>query len=737
VTSILAMRFVDPDPVDGGRLIARSPLARRRRNRFASAAGCLASIALLVLGASTGSAAETQWWTTDSPGDYAKADAHGVLIRPDGSLELGPAAKFTAAESLDVVWAVTRLKDGTVVVGGDRGRVLRFEESGGFRVLARLPVGQVLSLLPDGDGVIAGTGPDGLVYRIGPRGDTTLVARTGERYVWGLAPAGGGGWYAATGTRGRLMRITGHTARIVLDTEESNLVSLVADGKGAVYAGGDSKGRVYRVADGRPLRTVFDAAEDEVRALAIGADGALYAAALSASAVTEEDGDSSERPAPVRSAVANGRAVIYRIVPDSAVSVAWTSAQPFVFALASLPQGVVVATGNRAAIYQIERPNGATQWLQGPQGQITALASDGRGRLWAGTSNPGGLWRVGPEKAPEGDLVSPVFDARRYARFGALRWQGTAGGGHVALSSRSGNCDPPDTTWSAWTSAGAGDGERGRSTSPPARFLQWKLTLSGGAPHVTSVESAWREQNLAPRVEELSVAPQGQNVKEGEMTPRTEAVTQVLPGGQKVEYSFTSPSGPRTLRSLPNFAHGLRTLQWRGVDPNGDPLRYTIQICDEAGGDWITIDKDLEPSAFSWDTNALPDGRYRIRVIASDAPGNSVGEELTGEGISEPFVIDNTAPTVTEFEASAKNGAVLTSGRAEDRTSALSRVEVSVDDDEWKTVTPDGGFTDERSVSFHARLPVEAGDHTISVRAVDSAGNSATRATRVTVPKPR
>src|SRR5206468_2897677 len=132
----------------------------------------------------------------------------------------------------------------------------------GFRVLAHLPVGQVLSLAADGDGLVAGTGPEGLIYRIGARGDTSRIARTGERYVWGLAPAPGGGWYAATGTKGRLLRVRGTEVRTVLDTEESNLVSLIADGRGAVYAGGDSKGRIYRVTGDRERRTVFDATED-------------------------------------------------------------------------------------------------------------------------------------------------------------------------------------------------------------------------------------------------------------------------------------------------------------------------------------------------------------------------------------------------------------------------------------------------------------------------------------------
>jgi hypothetical protein len=693
---------------------------------------CAAAFAFCLLGAGTSTAAETQWWITDTPADYAKSDARGLVVRPDGAITLGPAARFTAAESLGVVWAVVVMKDGSLALAGDRGRVLRYREGAGFSVMARLPVGQVLSLAADGDGLVAGTGPEGLIYRIAAGGDTTLVARTGERYVWGLAPASDGGWYAATGTRGRLLRVRRGEVRIVLDTDESNLVCLVPGPKGTVFSGGDSRGRIYRAGGEGEPRTVYDAGEDEVRALAFGPDGGLYAAALSASAVSEDEGEPGQRPAPVRSAVSGGRAVVYRIVPDSVAAMVWTSPQPFVFALSGTAAGMVVGTGNRAGLYLLDPISGATQWLQGPQGQITALAADPRGRVYAATSNPAGLWRVGPEKATDGELVSPVFDARRYAGFGAVRWRGDAGGGNVRLSTRSGNTDPADSTWSAWSRGGSDD--EPRSAAPAARYFQWRLEAAGGAPRIEAVEAAWRERNLPPRVDDLTVAPQGQGFREGTLTPRAESVTQTLPGGQKVEYSAPPPATTRPVRDLPTFARGLRTLQWRGSDPNGDALRYAVHVRNESAGGWIEVDTELEASSFTWDTGALPDGRYRVRVVATDAAGNAVGEALTGAAVSAPFQIDNTPPLVTEMAADPAPGAILVSGRAEDATGPITRIEVSLDNDDWRTITPEGGLADERALSFRARLPeVKPGEHTVSIRAVDFAGNTVTRARRVTV----
>jgi hypothetical protein len=706
-------------------------LSRRPIDRFVP---LLVLLGALAPGGSQARAADAQWWITDSAADHARSEARGVAVEADGSLSLGPRAESSPAESLQVVWSVQPLADGSVALAGDRGRIDRWTEKDGVRPWIKLPVGQVLSLAYADGELVAGCAPEGLVYRIGAKGDTSLLARTGERYVWALAPAAKGAWWAATGTHGRLMKIAGGKSEIVLDSDESNLVCLVSDGAGGVFAGGDSHGRVFHARGGGGIRTVLDAAEDEVRALAIGPDGALYAAGLSAPSTADDD---DERPQPVKSPSSSGRAIVYRVVPDSASWTVWSAPQPYVFALLGRTDGVLAATGNRAAVYRLGRSGGAALLLAMPQGQVTALAADGAGRVFAATSNPGALWRLGPGTDAKGELISGVFDARRIARFGAMRWRGDAGGGKIELHSRSGNTDTPDTTWSTWEGGAAGPDGR-RASSPAARYFQWKIVLSGGKPRVESVDAAWREVNQPPRIEDLAVAPQGYGFREGELTPRVESITQTLPGGQKVEYTMPSPVGPRALRELPMWARGLRTVQWRGSDPNGDPLEYRVDVRLEGAEAWIEVGKDLDGTSFTWDTNGLPEGRYRLRVTATDAPGNAVGEERKSEALSEPFTVDNTPPVIGALEARAVSGGIEVSGKAEDGFSPLSRLEASLDDDDWRAVSPESGIADERSLTFHFRLPdVAAGEHTVSVRAVDLAGNATLRASRVSVPRGR
>ena len=686
------------------------------------AAGALFALAL---GMNVARATETQWWFSGTASDYARAESHGAIVRPDGAIVAGPAASSWPDDSLKVAWSVAVLADGSVAIAGDHGRVDRWTAQGGIRPWVRLGAGQVFALARSGDGVLAGTGPAGLVYRISGKGDTALVARTGERYVWALADGGRGAVWAATGTRGRLMRIEGGVARIVFDSEESNLLCLASDGAGGVYAGGDSKGRVYHTSAGGTTSTVYDAGEDEIRSISRDAEGALWALALSASASVDE-GDDDDRPAPVRAAPAGGgKAVLYRIVPDSATVAFWTAPQPLAYAvLAQAPGRVLVATGNRGGVFAIERVGAAAQWLAPPQGQVTALTAGADGAVWAGTANPAALWKLGPQTATDGELRSPALDARRFAHFGHARWRGA---GELAIATRSGNCEPADSTWSAWQPV---EGANGPVRSPAARYLQWKVTLRSAGARLDDIGIAWREQNLAPRVDDIGIAPQGLNFRDGELAARTDAVTQQLPSGQKVEYSISLPTA-KAIRELPLWARGMRTLTWHASDPNGDALRYRIELRNEEGGDWVEIGKDLEATLYTWTTNTIPDGRYRLRVTASDGLANAIGEERTGWTISEAFTVDNTPPAVTRLEAS---GATL-SGEAEDATSPIWRLEASVDDGDWRSVAPEGGLADALRVRFSFTLPgLKPGAHVAGVRAVDLAGNAATRAIHLVVP---
>ena len=48
-----------------------------------------------------------------------------------------------------------------------------------------------------------------------------------------------------------------------------------------------------------------------------------------------------------------------------------------------------------------------------------------------------------------------------------------------------------------------------------------------------------------------------------------------------------------------------------------------------------------------WDTTTVPNGRYVVRVTATDSPSNPESLALSSEKESDPFDVDNTPPTVS------------------------------------------------------------------------------------------
>src|SRR5262245_21269339 len=108
----------------------------RKLGRWVRVGRRVAVLGAWLLLAAAARAADTQWWTSNSQSDLARAEARGVLVDADGVLRAGPAAKSFATDSLGIAWCAVGLRDGSVAVGGDRGRVLRWNEKDGWRVWA-------------------------------------------------------------------------------------------------------------------------------------------------------------------------------------------------------------------------------------------------------------------------------------------------------------------------------------------------------------------------------------------------------------------------------------------------------------------------------------------------------------------------------------------------------------------------------------------------------------------------
>ena len=364
--------------------------------------------------------------------------------------------------------------------------------------------------------------------------------------------------------------------------------------------------------------------------------------------------------------------------------------------------------------------------------QVTNLLHGRDGQMVFATSNPGKLLRLSAARAERGTYVSDVRDAQTVAAWGTIRWQGQApGGSRIEISTRSGNTRTPDETWSDWSSA-YGDQEGSAISSPRARYLQWRavLTASGGQPPLlTSVTAAYLPRNMRPRVTSITIHPPGTVFQRPFPTdPEIAGFEGDLPERRLTQQAQgTTPGSPPALGRRA-YEKGLLTFVWRAEDDNRDDLAYDVQYRREGETSWKVLKRGVTDPILVWDTTSVPNGRYVLRIVASDAPSNSPATALSGAMESSAFEIDNAPPSISVTSVRREGTRATIAFEVRDEHSAVQKADYSLDGDRWQTIYPKDGIADSKYEQFELALEGEAAARGVILRATDALNNvSSTR----------
>ncbi|HKG96873.1 MAG TPA: hypothetical protein VKA97_03625, partial [Pyrinomonadaceae bacterium] len=453
-------------------------------------------------------------------------------------------------------------------------------------------------------------------------------------------------------------------------------------------------------------------------------EGATPSTSVTITAIDESGAPLQGQPGPTRSRndVSNARSAVFRILPDGATDVVWSSTTVTAFSIAPAlqPGSVLIGTAEKGRIYSVTNDGRDTLLLQSPEGQISSLLVR-NDQVYAASSNQGKLFRFGNDLVGDGTFESPVRDAKLTASWGRIWWRGT---GAVEVQTRTGNGERPDSTWSDW-SAVYRNPEGNQISSPRARFIQWRATVRGSgsstAPSwVEDVSVAYLPRNVAPEVLSISVLPIGIGLQQ---------ILQVTVD-PNVESSGLDPSLFGPVAQVPPrrfYQRGARSFQWQAEDRNSDTLEYAIYYRALNEQTFRLLKDKLRDNFYTIDGATLADGRYVIKVVASDAPDNPPGQKLTGERLSEPVDIDNTPPVVKVMSQPQTRDSGRVVFAVDDVTGKVKKADASLDSAAWIPVFPDDGIADSGhevyTVDFGQLGP---GEHTISLRTFDSSGNVGT-----------
>ena len=664
----------------------------------------------------------TQIWEQQRQKDFESGKIENVSLSSKGELMLAPKLDAFFDDTKEIyIWCLAEDSKGNIYAGtGNRGKIYRITPDGESSLFYDSPEVSILTLAIDpNDNIYAGTAPDGLIYKLtDSTTPPTTILSSEEKYVWAMTFDDAGNLYAATGTSGKIYKVTpdGQTS-VLYDSDETNILCLLYH-QGILYAGSDGKGTIYSIKTEDGATTViYQTGQKEVRRLVLGAQGTIYAGTITTAA--PQPGGSPPPPGPPTPRGRNDeekKSRVYKIQPDGIVSVMWEAPEPLILSMVSdSEKGLYIGTGDEGKLYWINKDGDSV--LKGKCGasQIVAIHRTANSdRLLLATGNGGKIFELKSDYLAEGTLESKAHDTKVVSRWGKLSWEGvTPEGTAISFTTRSGNTEKPNGTWNNWSEE-LTVSEGSQITSPAARYIQWRAKLTTSEMSVTpvlkKVTVASVQANTEPRFTSVEVrrggAPESSGPPEGARRPR-ESRTASNPNSEGDSTKYTA--------------------SWKVNDDNNDTLQFNVYYRGIGETNWKLLKDELKQTSYALDTTLMSDGRYVIKVIATDKLSNPPNFAKSTEKISDPFDIDNSQPMVTDIAATANEDQTYQiSCTAADSFSYIQKAVYKIDsDEEWQVIFPDDGIFDSKreTLLLHTNsLP--AGEHTITIRVTDAAGNT-------------
>ncbi|HOE64725.1 MAG TPA: hypothetical protein PKW18_04505 [Candidatus Sumerlaeota bacterium] len=724
---------------------------------------------MVMLGTFGARAATTKVFREKSFNDFLKGELKSTSLSNEGKLFPAPAAEKVAEAEEGLIWRIITRPDGALFFStGNEGKIFICEKGKKAQVYCDLEEVAAFALALDSKGVLyAGASPGGKIYKIAQKDKPEVFFETKQEYIWDLLFNAEGHLFAATGSEGKVFRIGPKgTGDIYFETPEKHIMDIMFLSQpkdSGLFLATQDKGRIYRVHDKDKAFVLYDSGADEVRALAEGADGFIYAAlntgkggaggpsqpTLPAQLMEmikkespsgdEDSGDSGEsEPAPQLKLgmpmISGKKSTIIKMDISGYVWPMLDAPEAPIHCLAydSTMKTLLAGAGEKGKLYRVDDLNKFSALLSADEKYILSMAS-AEGGFYYGTGETAVIYSLNWKDRSKGEYISSAQDAGSAVKWGLIRIDADIPSGtSIKYATRSGNTNEPDKSWSDWSKEEMFKNKQGNILSPVARFLQYKLLLTGRNeaiyPVLQEVTAYYIPPNRAPIIEQIEVA------KEGKAQPSPRQMIMMMMNKDKPEGSkpdqkpggAPSESGASTDAKANSNPQKVK-ISWKVNDPEGDQMRFELQFKGEDETVWKKIEDKLDKSNFDLSTAALPDGRYRIKVIASDLPSNPKSSAMESELISEVFVVDNTPPKWTEeisYKAVDKNSIMVKAG-VEDKSSIIASAQYSINAGDWYVLFPEDEIFDAEKENFSFLIKdLDKEEAAITLQVTDAEGNT-------------
>jgi sugar lactone lactonase YvrE len=725
-----------------------------------------------------GHAVTPQFWEHFSQEELLEGNLNGVSLSQDGKLFPAPAYDLVYATGQSFIFSMVRDALGNLYIGtGDEGKVFKIDPQGKGSLFFQAKELNIFAMALDAAGSLyVGTSPDGKIYKVDGSGRSEVFCDLESKYIWTMIFDNAGNLYVGTGSSGIIYKIEKDGKKAIFYTcSDTHVRSLLWNNKN-LLAGTAPGGLVLEInPEGRGF-ALLDTPLEEVHSLAVDRSGTIYAAAASSKSAASKipakstlgasENSSSDVVVTVIASVgattgkveetkAAGLAgekasfayktAVYAIARDGSVETLYESGEQMVFDLLAREDGtLLIATGPKGRLLEIGTDRKVTILTDSSEEDSTRLlAADGV--VYVGSSNQGKVYRLQPQKAQSGTYESKALDAKTVSSWGKIFWNAVnQGNSLVEISTRTGNTEKANNLWSEWSAPYKFSGQP--INSPRARYLQWRAIFKQAAGAESKapagvldrVQIAYLQQNVRPQVTELTVLPYGiELLKQPSLAASggTIVVSSATSAGRSVNAPREHGREQDSMPPKQSLQPGAQSFTWKASDDNEDILEYSLYFKGEQDSDWKLLEKNLSDTFYTLNAASLPDGVYRLKVVANDAFSNPYDKFLIGERISDPFVMVNTTPRVEIAGNKVTGRKVNIQFRASTQIGCIATAEFSIDGGEWHLVFPNDGIADSAEEEYNVVTPdLFQGEHMIGIRAGDRNGTTGTARLIVKVP---
>jgi hypothetical protein len=287
-----------------------------------------------------------------------------------------------------------------------------------------------------------------------------------------------------------------------------------------------------------------------VRAIVSNPQGEIFAIANDIKAgggIPSRDGDDGSDSGQSNPPKTSGKGVLFKFSRDGSPEQLLEDADEHYTSLALGPGGQpYVGTGVNGRIYTVDDAHNDVLMADTEERQVGVLSIIGKQQFVA-SSDPAVLHPLRGIGGTDAVWTSKALDAGLRAHFGQLSWTASA---PLELSTRSGNTQQPDDTWSAWSEPMT---RPGMTKSPAARYVQIRARWNKDPQAALSdVTLPFVTDNLRAVLTSVDVDKEKGDSADGS--------------------DIGSSGGP-----VSEDADPIIKLKWKVDNPDSDELRYRLQ----------------------------------------------------------------------------------------------------------------------------------------------------------------